>query len=123
MKLILIVGLVAGLTHNTLAKLPEAEANKLVDAIYVIEGGAKTKYPYGIKSITIKGDTEQERVAYARKICWNTVQNQHDRWIKAGSKGDYLESLANRYAPIGAGNDPKGLNNNWLKNLRKVLGK
>lgn len=120
-KLILILSL--GLATTVSAKLPETEAKRLVDAIYQIEGGAKTKFPYGIKSISIKGDTEQERLAYARKICYRTVQNQHDRWLKAGGHGEYLVSLANRYAPIGAENDPQGLNNNWLKNLRKVLAK
>lgn len=114
MKLILIVGLVAGLAHNTLAKLPEGEANKLVDAIYKIEGGAKTKFPYGIKSIDTKGDVDK-----ARKICFNTVQNNHDRWLKAGKPGFYVDFLANRYCPESA--DKQG-NLNWKKNVRKFWG-
>ncbi len=108
-------------TAAALAKLPEAEANKIVDAIYVIEGGNNTKYPYGIRSIPIKGNTAEEKKAYARRICLNTVQNNHDRWIKAGQKGEFLVYLANRYCPVGATNDPAGLNNNWLKNLKSKL--
>jgi hypothetical protein len=41
----------------------------------------------------------------------------HDRWVKAGKKGDFLESLARRYCPVGADNDPNGLNKHWLKNV------
>jgi hypothetical protein len=114
----LLIGLVL-ITSTVAAKLPEAEANKLVDAIYKIEGGTKTKYPYGIKSIPIKGNTEAEKLAYARKICWNTVQNQHDRWLKAGKPGFYVDFLANRYCPPSA--DKQG-NTNWKANVRKLWG-
>jgi hypothetical protein len=111
-------------TATVLAKLPESEANKIVDAIYVIEGGAKTKYPYGIRSIPIKGDTTEARKNYARKICFNTVQNSHDRWIKAGQKGEFLTSLAIRYCPTENihTESEKKCNKYWLPNLKKVLG-
>jgi hypothetical protein len=36
--------------------------------------------------------------------------------IKKRFKGD-LKSFADRWAPIGAENDPEGLNKNWLKNI------
>lgn len=111
MKLILLGILVAS---SCLAKLPEADANKLVDAIYVIEGGAKTKFPYGIKSINTNGDIDK-----ARRICFNTVQNNHDRWIKAGRPGFYIDFLANKYCPPSA--DKQG-NLNWKKNVRKLWG-
>lgn len=120
LKFLVLIGLVC-VANNLCAKLPEVEANRLVDAIYKIEGGAKTKFAYGIKSIPIKGDTEQERLAYARKICFNTVQRTHDRWLKAEKPIAFDIYLRNRYCPIGAKNDPTGLNDNWLKNLRKVL--
>ena len=105
--------------NNLCAKLPEADANRLVDAIYKIEGGAKTKFAYGIKSIPIKGDTEQERLAYARKICFNTVQRTHDRWVKAKKPGFYIDFLANCYCPPSA--DKQG-NLNWKANVRKFWG-
>ena len=111
-KFIFILSL--GLATTVSAKLPEAEANRLVDAIYQIEGGAKTKYPYGIKSIDTKGDVDK-----ARKICFNTVQNNHDRWIKAGKPGFYVDFLANKYCPPSA--DKQG-NINWKKNVRKLWG-
>lgn len=90
----------------------------LVNAIYLAEGGAKTKYPYGIKSI--KCESEQE----CRKICFNTVRNNRKRY-KADNMGykDFIAFLGARYAPIGAENDPKNLNRNWVKNVRYYLRK
>jgi predicted amidophosphoribosyltransferase len=87
-------------------------AERLADAIYRAEGGAKAKKPYGILSIPVRDE------AHARRICLNTIRNNVKRWEKAGKPGDYLEFLARRYAPVGAANDPTGLNKNWLKNVR-----
>jgi len=91
--------------------------DRIVDAIYRAEGGAKAQYLYGIRSVKYK-DAEE-----ARRICYNTVRNNWGRWEKSGQQVEYLVFLANRYAPIGAENDPKGLNNNWLRNVRFYLNK
>lgn len=106
----------AALTATVFAATPidEGYANKIADAIYIVEGGAKAKVPYGILSVKTNDP---------RRICLNTIRNNYLRWQNAGSPDDYLLFLSNRYAPIGASNDPKGLNNNWLKNLRKILSK
>ena len=109
-KLLLFAVLAIGANAQT--PINEAYANKIADAIYIIEGGAKTKFPYGIVSVKTNDP---------RRVCLNTIRNNWIRWGKAGSKGDFLEFLANRYAPIGAENDPKNLNKNWLPNLRKIL--
>ena len=121
----LLVGLLVMLSVSAEAKLlgnPTVEETKyferLSDCIYHIEGGANTKYPYGIKSIPTNGNKE-----LARKYCINTVRNNFYRWQAKGSKGDYLTFLANAYCPIGASDDPKGLNKNWLRNLRSQLDK
>ena len=55
--------------------------------------------------------------------CAYTVQRQWDRWVKAGRKGEFVVSLGNRYCPVGADNDPKGLNKHWIKNVRKLYAK
>ena len=86
---------------------------RVVNAIWQAEGGSKAHYPYGI--IAKRPLTEPE----ARRWCRNTVRNNWTRWTRAGSQGDYLEFLQVRYAPTkGATNDPRGLNRNWLKNVR-----
>ena len=91
--------------------------NQIVNAIYKAEGGDKAQYPFGIRSVKCEGYNE------CRQICLNTVRNNHKRYANYGYKqfGTYLEFLASRYAPIGANNDPKGLNKNWLKNVRWFL--
>lgn len=40
--------------------------------------------------------------------------------IKKRYNGD-LESFSKRWAPVGAQNDPQGLNNNWLKNAKYYM--
>lgn len=89
--------------------------NKVVSAIWVIEGGSKTKYPYGIKSIDTKGNKET-----ARRICSNTVRNNYIRWQKQNKPGEFLDFLANRYCPTAS--DPQG-NINWKKNIKKLVDK
>ena len=88
--------------------------NRVVSAIYKIEGGAKTKWPYGIKSIKTNNPEQ---------ICRNTVRNQYIRWQQWGKTNSFEESLAKRYCPIGAKDDPTGLNKYWLGNLRKELAR
>jgi 8-oxo-dGTP pyrophosphatase MutT (NUDIX family) len=94
--------------------LPEQYIEKLADAIYRLEGGDKTKYPYGIKSIDTKGDVNR-----ARRIAMNTIRNNYKRWITAGKPGKYLDFLADRFCPIQA--DKQG-NINWKKNIRAISG-
>lgn len=88
------------------------DADRIADAIYRIEGGAKAKVPYGILSVPVRDAAE------ARHVCLNTIRNNHRRWIKAGRPGDYLDFLADRYCPPSA--DPVG-NRNWKRNLRQIL--
>lgn len=91
---------------------------QIVNAIYKAEGGAKARYPYGIRSINC--ETERE----CRQVCFNTVKNQRKRFAKKHRNGQtYLSSLSERYCPIGADNDPRGLNKNWLKNVKHFLEK
>jgi hypothetical protein len=93
------------------------DAEAIADAIYLAEGGEMAKRPFGVLSVKCDGYRE------CRQVCLNTVQNNFTRWQVAGAQGDYLEFLARRYAPIGAENDPQGLNRHWLKNVRYFLTK
>ncbi|MBM4137500.1 MAG: hypothetical protein FJ241_11825 [Nitrospira sp.] len=91
--------------------------DQIADAIFLAEGGYKAKYLYGIVSVKYKDEAE------ARKICLNTIRNNRKRYDDYGHKQypTYLEFLQSRYCPIGASNDPKNLNKNWLKNVRYFL--
>lgn len=79
--------------------------SQIADAIYRAEGGANTKYPYGIRSIDTHGDT-----AYARQICLNTIRNNRARW---DGRGDYVDFLAGRYCPIDK--------HNWARMVKCIL--
>lgn len=105
------------LTTQALAKLPEIESERLANVIFKIENSKQ--YPYGIKSIPLKGNTQAEKEAYARKACIQTINNNHDRWIKAGKKGFYIDFLANKYCPV---KDDSTGNKNWKKNVRALFG-
>jgi len=101
---------------------PNAEAQEygnaqIVNAIYIIEGGPNAQYLYGIRSVHYDDEAE------ARRICFNTVRNNRARFARQSKYDNYLDFLASRYCPIGAANDPRGLNVNWLRNLRYYLNK
>lgn len=99
---------------NSPAWANEIPVDKIVNAIYIIEGGTRARKPFGVLSVPCKD------YADCRKICRNTVRNNYKRWERAGRPGDYLEFLAARYCPVGAEND-NGTNKFWLTNLRRIL--
>lgn len=103
------------MTCSAVAKdvLTAREAERIADAIYVIEGGRKAKVPYGILSVKVRDER------HARQVCLNTIRNNHVRWKKAGAKGEFLNFLADRYCPP---SDAAG-NRNWKKNIQAVLKK
>lgn len=104
------------LASNSMASsklsLDSKEINEIVDAIWRIEGGSRTKYPYGIKSVKV------DSVEEARQVCRNTVVRNYDRWLAADKPSTYLEFLADRYCPPSV--DPKG-NRNWKKNIKSII--
>lgn len=93
----------------------EIPASVVADAIYRAEGGAKTRHPYGVLSVKVGSTAE------ARQVCLNSIRNSRQRWEKAGRPGDWLEFFQKRWCPVGASNDPAGLNHNWLRNVRGIL--
>ena len=87
----------------------------IVKAIYQAEGGANAQYLYGIRSVHYTDAAE------ARRICLQSVINNHKRWDKAGKPEDFIIFMSRRYCPIGAKNDPNNLNINWVKNVKYFL--
>ena len=90
------------------ARAESASFERIADAIYLAEGGAKAKSPYGILSVKVK-DT-----ADARRVCLNTIRNNHARWLASGRRQDFICFLADRYCPQSV--DPVG-NRRWKKNV------
>lgn len=114
MKLILALATLVG-TSCVASGMSDAEVERLADAIFRAEGGKKAKVSHGILSVPVKN------AAHARQVCKRTIRNTWDRWTLAGKPGDFVEFLGRRYAPIGAKNDPKGLNCNWIRNVKNRL--
>lgn len=52
-----------------------------------------------------------------------TVRKNYDRWLASGAPGDFIDFLGARYTPVGAGNDPDGLNRHWVKNVKHWYAK
>ena len=108
--------LLAGFLLFAVAAFGESDDSALADAIYRAEGGARAQYPYGVRSIDTHGDA-----AYARRITLNSIRNAKRRWNSDGNPGGFLDFMAKRWAPVGAINDPNGLNRHWVKNVRYFL--
>lgn len=114
-RIFLITSLLLLLSSNISNAKSSNYFNRVVNAIYIIEGGSKTKYPYGIKAIETKGNKN-----YARQICYNTVRNNYYRWERSGKKEDFITFLGDRYCPKVS--DEVG-NKNWKQNIKLILGK
>lgn len=97
------------LTSTAFAQLcPAYTDEQIAQAIYKAEGGEKTKFPYGIRSVKCSGETE------CRKVCLNSIRNARKRWIRSGKKEDFIVFMGRRYSP------PKQ-NPNWVSNVRFFL--
>tara|TARA_R110000868_G_scaffold302679_2_gene563243 strand:- start:10293 stop:10625 length:333 start_codon:yes stop_codon:yes gene_type:complete len=107
MKLSLLIFLAAS---PCLAALTPAQEGRLADAIYIVEGGAKTSHPYGV--------LKKYKVTTPRQACINAIRTKRKQWEAAGSRGDWLNYLADRYCPPSA--DPVG-NRNWKVNIHKLF--
>ena len=90
----------------------------IVAAIRYAENGGKGR-EYGILHPRVQ-PTYRSQAGW----CAATVQKTWDRWHKAGCPGKgFVEYLGNRYCPVGAENDPNGLNRHWIRNVRHFLKK
>lgn len=89
--------------------------NQWCAAIYLAEGGEHTKHPYGILA--------HYKHTTPLQACRNTVTHQYRQWLKSSKRERFLDYLARHYAPVGASNDPRGLNKNWVNNVEYYLGK
>jgi hypothetical protein len=94
---------------QSLARAESWTDDQIADAIYKAENSKK--YPYGVKSINTYGN-----IAYARKICLNSIKNAKKRYIKAGCKGDFIAFMGQRYSP-------PSTNPNWVRLVHYFLKK
>lgn len=63
------------------------------------------------------GGHEKVPRAVARAATARLVHRRYREWVGRGKPGDFLDYLRDRYAPLGAANDPTNLNVHWLPNV------
>lgn len=93
---------------------PDAFIQRMATVIWTVEGGKNTRFPYGIKSISVKDEAD------ARRICINSIKNNWKRWNTANRPCGFVDWMANRWCPIKS--DPVG-HKNWVQNVTKLVGK
>lgn len=86
----------------------EAFCERVADAIYIAEGGANTRFPYGVRSI---------QTSDPRRVCVASVRNNLRRWDAAGRPGEFIAFMGRRYCPP----DAHPLNRHWVKNVTHHL--
>ena len=91
--------------NNRIMITPEA----VVQAIYVVEGGTHTKFPYGIKSI---------HTTNPRQVCLNTVNHALRDYSLHHVDRAFIYFLSERYCPSSC--DPVG-HKNWEVNMVRIL--
>ena len=96
------------LLWTIMANAQDYTDNQLANAIYKAENSKR--HPYGILA--------HYKHTTPRQACINTIKHAKRDW---NGKGDFIVFLGSRYCPIGAKNDPKGLNKNWVKNVKFYL--
>lgn len=117
MKKFVHISLLLLASYTSSAELTEQQVNKICSCIEKVENSKK--YYFGIKSVPIKGNNEQERYEYARRICINTIKNNYRRYQQSNKvEHCYLDYLANRYCPNSC--DKIG-NKNWINNIHKMM--
>lgn len=90
--------------------------NPIVAAIRYAENGRKGR-EYGILHTRVK-PTYRSQAGW----CAATVQKNFTRWLntKPADKTPtaFITFLGSKYCPVGADNDPTGLNKHWIKNVK-----
>lgn len=116
--------------------LPDTEyrVERLANAIFWAEGGYKTKWHYGIRSVKCMGGEN----GGCREVCKRTIRNNIKRYKSSLYEGrhannsqyksSYLKFLQSRYCPLPkAGRrlttDEERLNGNWLRLVKYFFDK
>ena len=112
MKRVLLGILLVSLFVPAFCMAEQIDESRLADAIYIAEGGKNTSHPYGILT--------KYKTTTPRQACINTIRSAKVRFAKYKGKDDFITFLGRTYCPVGAKNDPTGLNKNWVKNVTKL---
>jgi len=109
-KFILMLFILLSFATLAIAKEAQYTNDQIADAIYKAENSKS--HPYGILA--------HYKHTTPRQACINTIKHARKDW---NGQGSFIVFLGKRYCPVGASNDPKGLNKNWVKNVKMFLAK
>lgn len=87
----------------------------LVQAVVNAEGNILAAVQCSIPSV-------QTREKAIDVLCRSAVHALCDYLTSTGERGPFVDFWGARWAPIGAANDPKGLNANWATNVKALWG-
>jgi hypothetical protein len=90
---------------------------RVADAIFLAEGGAKTRFPYGVRIWDAETGTWRPS-ANPRAECLAIIRRQHARWIAKDRQGDFINFIARAYCP--ASDDQTG-HDNFVRNVNHFL--
>lgn len=95
---------------------PTPEVNHLIDAMTRAEGGQDAMVR------AVRCSMACADYAEARRIAANTIAHAAVDFV-IGEHGfqTFVRFLGNRWAPVGATNDPTNLNANWVTNVLAAL--
>lgn len=95
------------------------DVDRLANAIYIAEGGSLTNHPYGILA--------KYKHTTPRQACINTIKHKlrdfNREIITQLDEREFIAYLGQTYCPVGASNDPGGLNLNWVGNVIELYEK
>lgn len=106
-----IIVLLAGCRKPVYAKPITYTNEQIANAIYKAENSKA--HPYGILA--------HYKHTTPRQACLNTIKSAQKRFAKQTKEKDFIHFLSLTYCPIGASNDPRGLNKNWVRNVKYFL--
>jgi hypothetical protein len=87
----------------------------LVQAVVTAEGNIVAAVRCSVPSVS----TREEAL---RILCRSIVHAMRDYLVGQGLAADFVAFWGKRWAPVGATNDPTGLNGHWTTNVRKLWG-
>jgi len=75
-----------------------------------------------VKAVQCSVPSVQTREQAIRVLCRSAVHALSDFVIEHDAGGDFVAFFGARWAPVGATNDPHGLNAHWVTNVRQLWG-
>jgi hypothetical protein len=102
---------------------PTPGVERLIDAMTTAEGGPDAMVRAVRISVPLCDSYAGERVIAANSIAhamWDFIARDFPippSPVGASGLSDFLVFLGSRWAPVGAANDPNGLNANWVANV------